>query len=141
MLSLWFFLYLWRRFNAYKVRIMYFSRCFGQFEKKCLATLKQNPSFAVQAHFCKQCQRRYPNRRRIHRWVPKFREHGTTLNLNAKGRRDTHSERPQSTRSPVNINAIREPKFWCQSRFLWKRFFLQLSKASWKIQYFNLLSF
>ena len=87
---------------------MYFSRCFGQFENKCLATLKQNPSFAVQAHSCRQCQRDYPDRRRIHRWVPKFREHGTTLKLNAKGRREACSGWQRSVTSPVQTDDVRD---------------------------------
>ena len=37
-----------------------------------------------------------------------LREHETTLNLNAKGRGDTHSGRPRNSRSQVNSDAVRD---------------------------------
>jgi hypothetical protein len=67
------------------------------------------PIIVVQTRFRRQFQcLLYPDKRRIHMWVKKFMEHGTFLNLNAKGRRDTHSVRPKSARSPVNTKAVRD---------------------------------
>ena len=56
-------------------------------------------------------------------------EHGTVLNLNAKGKRDTHSVRPKTARPPVNTEAVRNSvghnsrRIWSQNIFLWKTFF------------------
>ena len=62
----------------------------------------------VQARFRKQFQRRdYPRKAQIYGWVRKFRTHGTLLNLNAKGKRDTHSGRPKSSRTPENVRVVR----------------------------------
>ena len=54
-----------------------------------------------------QC-RHYPDKRSVHRWAQKFREHRTALNLNAKDKRVTYSGRPKSARSQENIDGIRD---------------------------------
>ena len=76
----------------------------------CVETYFETKSFcAVQRRFRLEFQcRHYPGKRLIHRWAQKFREHWTSLNLNAKGKRDTYSGRPQSARSLENIDAIRD---------------------------------
>jgi hypothetical protein len=64
-----------------------------------IETYFETKSFiALQARFRRQFKYRrcYQDKRRIHRWVKKFREHETELYLNAKDRRDTHSGRPRS---------------------------------------------
>ena len=64
---------------------------------------------AVQRGFRRKFQcRHYPDKRFIYRSTQKFREHGTVLNLNARGKRDTYSGRPKSARSQENIDAIRD---------------------------------
>ena len=75
----------------------------------CVETYFETKSFcAVQRSFRRKFQcRHYPDKRLIHRWTQKFREHGTVLNLNAKGKRGTYSGRPKSARSQENIDAIR----------------------------------
>ena len=50
----------------------------------------------------------YPEKCLIHWRAQKFREHETALTLNAKGKRDTYSGWAKSTKSPENINAIRD---------------------------------
>ena len=79
----------------------------------------------MQTRFRRQFQcRLYRDKRRIHIWVKKFMEHGTFLNLNAKGRRDTHSVRQKSARSPVNTKAVRDSvdhnsrRIWSQNMFI-----------------------
>lgn len=62
----------------------------------------------MQAHSCRQCQRRYPEKRHSHRWVPKFNENGTSWKLNAKSRRDACSGRQRSVRSPVKTDDVRD---------------------------------
>ena len=81
----------------------------GQFKKTCAETYFETKSFcAVQRRFRQRFQwRQYPDKHLIHRWAQKFREHGT-VNLNAKGKRDTYSGRPRITRSQENIDAIRD---------------------------------
>ena len=64
---------------------------------------------AVQRCFRRKFQcRHYPDKRLIHWWAQKFREHGTVLDLNAKDKRDIYSGRPKSARSQENIDAIRD---------------------------------
>jgi len=123
----------------------------GQFEKKNKFSIETyfETKFiiALHARFRRHVKcRRYLDKRNLHMCHKKFREHGTTLNLNAKDRRDAHSGRPRSARSPVNIIAVsysvgHSPRrLWSQSRFLLKTFFLlELCTASWKIHYSNLL--
>ena len=82
----------------------------GQFKKTfCVETYFETKSFcAVQRRFRQRFQWcHYPDKHLIHRWAQKFREHGT-VNLNAKGKRDTYSGRPRITRSQENIDAIRD---------------------------------
>lgn len=76
----------------------------------CVETYFETKSMvAVQARFRRRfgC-RHYPASRVMYRWVNKFRAQGTVLNLNAKGDRASHSGRPKSSRSPANIDAVRE---------------------------------
>ena len=44
----------------------------------------------------------------MYNWIKKFRTHGTILNLNAKGNRETHSGLPKTSRIPQNIAAARD---------------------------------
>ena len=76
----------------------------------CVETYFENKSFcAVQRRFRQKFQcRHYPDKSLVHRWAQKFREHGTALNLNVKGKRDTYSGQPKSARSQENIDAIRD---------------------------------
>ena len=53
----------------------------------------QNPSDWIKMSKC------------IYGWIKKYRTHGTMLNLNAKGNRETHSGRPKTSRTPENIAA------------------------------------
>ena len=91
---------------------MCFSRYHGHFEKKKKNAIEKyfETKFfiAVQAGFRRQFQWHYLDKRLIHRWVQKFREHGTALILTAKGRRDTHSGRPRIARAPENIDTVRD---------------------------------
>ena len=61
----------------------------------CVETYFETKSFCVvQRRFRRKFKcPHYPDKRLIHRWAKKFREHGTVLNLNAKDKRDTYSGR------------------------------------------------
>ena len=77
---------------------------------------------AVQAQFrrryqCRQC----PRHKRIYEWIKKFRTHGTILNLNAKGNRETHSGRPKTSRTQENIAAARDSVVRSPSKSLRRR--------------------
>ena len=76
----------------------------------CVETYFETKSFcAVQRRFRRKSQcRHYPDKRLIHLWAQKFREHWTVLNVNAKGKRVTYSGRSKSARSEENIDAIRD---------------------------------
>ena len=64
------------------------------------------PFCAVQRRFCRKFQcRHHPDKRLIHWWPQKFREHGAVLNLNAKGKKDTYSGQTKSEGSQENIDA------------------------------------
>ena len=74
------------------------------------AYFRQKSIHAAQLQFKERfgC-REFPVHSMIYRWVNKFRTHGTVHNLNRKDtRRQSHSGRQKSSRTPHNVAAVRD---------------------------------
>ena len=82
-----------RRIYAWSSSRVCITRWPGLMKKKRLEAYFETKSIvAVQAQFWRQYQcRQCPRHKCISEWIKKFRTHGTILNLNTKGNRETHS--------------------------------------------------
>ena len=74
------------------------------------AYFRQKSIHAAQLQFKERCRcREFPVHSMIYRWVNKFRTHETVYNLNRKDTsRQSYSGRPKSSRTPLNVAAVRD---------------------------------